>query len=74
MSPDWKLKDETQKLLLDSRRVVPFVGAGLGVPVHLPSGPGLARRLREEHPLAAGRQLSAPDNLIQVADELRVPL
>jgi tetratricopeptide (TPR) repeat protein len=50
--------------------VVPFVGSGLGVPVHLPSGPGLAKLLRERHPLAVGRQFPMPDNLIQVADEL----
>ena len=36
----------------------------------MPSGPGLAEKLRTEHPLAAGKQFDAPDNLIQVASTL----
>src|SRR5690242_5589950 len=60
----------TLELLSDPRRVVPFVGAGLGIPAGMPSGPGLAEKLRTEHPLAAGKQFDAPNNLIQVASTL----
>lgn len=60
----------TRELLRDSRRVVPFVGAGLNIPVGMPSGPGLAETLRTEHPLASGKQFDAPDNLIDVSSTL----
>lgn len=63
-------REETNELLRDSARVVPFVGAGLGVPVGLPSGRELALRLRTEHPLAAGKTFEAPYSLITVASAL----
>ena len=60
----------TQELLSDPRRVVPFVGAGLDMPTGMPSGPGLAEKLRTEHPLASGKQFDTPNNLIDVASTL----
>lgn len=66
----WQPQPQTLELLRDSRRVVPFAGAGLGIPAGLPSGPGLAQKLRTEHPLAAGKVFDVPNNLISVSSTL----
>lgn len=66
----WRPQRQALELLSDPRRVLPFVGAGLDIPAGMPSGPGLAEKLRTGHALRAGKQFDASDNLIQVASTL----
>src|SRR3954447_10608938 len=67
----WRPKDpRSLELLSNSAKVLPFVGAGLNIPAGMPSGPGLAEKLRTEHHLAPGKTFPQPNNLINVASVL----